>query len=515
VQAVREIVAKDAQIQSYPQRMQVELDRNDDLNSKLLIQGVEIGAIDAAFEIAKLVTISSCACGTSSGTEVIIDSGAAARAIQVSLRSVLQAVHSVEINSINSRALIKNLLIEQAVAIQGLPSIQLNADIAGAELRRQLNKTKRLVEDHAFFQDITNDLWYRDPSLAFKLEEAEEEYQDLMQEYRIELYKLARMIEAAWTERFQNPVKDASGSVNNGTLNNGSFDGFTEAESVFGVANHVQGQEFSKALKAWDLKLRQSPYRGSYSPALKDANFFTGQPISLRRDIFKLIDYRYNFEDNIYETDEALQRQSIQKFRAILMDLAIRDPVNNGSVSPATRLRIDFPLIYNQTRVILGQENSVPIVQQQLSGANQIDVFWNHRVKEIGMKIAGKNVFAAGNTVEVRLDLYGNVDRIGFFPDSAFTSSRTISSFPVPLYQRDPDQLAERAPFFGEQSLTVAIGSTPVEMIPVTNAWPLFCDNIVLEISGKGSLRIENLDDIELHIQMEVGSPPPINSSIW
>jgi hypothetical protein len=247
---------------------------------------------------------------------------------------------------------------------------------------------------------------------------------------------------------------------------------------------------------------------------LWDANLFTGQPISLRRDIFKLTDYRYNFEDNIYETDEALQRQSIQKFRAILMDLAIRDPINDGSVRPATRLRIDFPLIYNQVRVILGQENPVPIVQQNRP-SGQVDQFWNHRVKQIGVKIVGKNVFAAGNTVPVSIELFGNVDRIGFFVDSLFTFSRTLSTFQVPLYQRDPDQRLIGEPFFGTGiGIPAAIGSTPVPMNTVTG-WPLFCDNIVLRIPGQGTLRIENIEDIELHIQMEVGSPPPINSQLW
>jgi len=59
-----------------------------------------------------------------------------------------------------------------------------------------LNNANRLVENHVFYQNITDTLWYRDPSLAFRLEQAEEEYQGLMQEYRIELYKLARMLEA-------------------------------------------------------------------------------------------------------------------------------------------------------------------------------------------------------------------------------------------------------------------------------------------------------------------------------
>jgi len=386
----------------------------------------------------------------------------------------------------------------------------LNSAIAGAELRQLLARAERLVEDHIFFQGITETLWYRDPSLAFKLEQAEEEYQDLLQEYRIELYKLARMLEAGWTERFQNPVKQANGSTIQ-PLNNGSFDEFTEAESVFSIINHVRGHAFFNALKAWDLKLREPLFRGPHSPTLWDANSFSGQPISLRRDIFKLIDYRYDFAGNRYEVDAGLTRQTIQQFRAVLLDLATRDPANANGLA---RMRIDFPLTYNQARVIFGQQNPVPIVQQNRPGGT-FDQFWNHRVKEIGVKIVGKNVFAAGNTIPVSFELFGSVDRIGFFPDSLFTFTRSISSFQVPLYQRDPDRRLIGEPFFGTGiGIPAAIGSTPVPMNQV-NGWPLFCDRIVLRFGSQGSLRIENIEDIELYVRMEVGSPPPIPNNIW
>ena len=107
------------------------------------------------------------------------------------------------------------------------------------------------------------------------------------------------------------------------------------------------------------------------------------RPISLRRDIFRFIDYRYNPDGNLYDVDADLTRQSIQQFRAVLLSLAARDPANANGL---TRLRIDFPLTYNQTRVILGQQNTVPIIQQNRPGG-AFDQFWNHRVKEIGVKV--------------------------------------------------------------------------------------------------------------------------------
>jgi hypothetical protein len=510
IQAIREAFVSEARIDSFAQRMTVELERNDDVNATIEVGGYVIGAIDAAAEIAEAITYSVCACGTASGVESEFDPGAVVRAAQLAARAVWQARDTVNINSLNSDAVIANLFIEQQIAIQEAEAIVLNSAIAGAELRRLLATATRLVENHIFYQNITDTLWYRDPSLAFKLEKAEEEYRDLMQEYRIELYKLARMLEAAWAERFINPVKQANGSTIQ-PLNNGSFDEFTEAESVFGVANHVHGLVFFNALKAWDQKLRDPLFRGEYSTTLRDANSFSGQPFSLRRDIFKLIDYRYDLNGNQYVVDPGLTRQSIQRFRAILLDIANRDPINANQL---LRLRIDFPLTYNQARVILGQSSPVPIIRQNRPGGT-VDQFWNHRVKQIGVKIAGRNVFAGGNTVPVSFELYGNVDRVGFFVDSLFTFSRTISTFQVPLYLRDPDKRLIGEPFFGSAiGFEAAIGSTQPPMNQVSG-WPLFCDNLVLRIDAQGTLRIENIEDIELYLQMEVGSPPPITAGIW
>ena len=511
VLALRELPVLRARIDSFSQRMRIELERNDDVNATVKSGAIEIGAIDAAFEVASAITYSVCTCGMASGAEYTFDYGAFTRAAQVVTKALRTAANTVEINSINSDAAIQNLLIEQQLAVEELPSVKLNIDIARNELLRLFNQATRLVEDHIFYQTITDTLWYRDPALAFKLEKAEEEYQALVQEYRIELYKLGKMLESAWTEPFRNPVKRGT-SISFEPLDNGNYDDFTEPESVFGTPNHVRALAYFNALKRWDLKLREPTFRGAASTTLWDVNLFSGQPISLRRDIFKLIDYRYDTQSNTYIIDPALTRDSIQKFRAILLDKAARDPANASSLS---RLRLDFPLTYQQARVIGGQSGTVPIVQRNPVGNPPVDTFWNHRLKEVGIKIVGRNVFAAGSTVPVAIEHYGNVDRVGFSLDSIFTASRTVSTFQVPLYQRDPDKRLVGEPFFGTSGIPAAIGNTAVPMNQVTG-WPLFCDNYVLRIgNAAGTLRIENIEDIEFTLKMEVGSPPPINSTIW
>lgn len=413
-----------AKVDSYAHKIHVEEERNGAVDTLIFINGVAYQILDYAVLASRAVPKISITTGTLSGTTVTTEGGWIAAAAAAALKALRLATETIAINDVNSAAVVKNLLIEMTVAQEELDAARLNAPIALAELKGLHGTAKRVVEDHIFYQDITAPLWYRDPSLAFKLEKAEEEYRDLMHKYRIELYKLARMLEAAWTERFSNPVKQANGSTIE-PIDSGTYDEFTEAESVFSVVRHDRGDAFFNALREWDLLLRKPEFRGDYSGNQWDANFFSGQPISLRRDIFKLIDYRYDFNGNRYELDPALNRQSIQQFRAILLDLANRDPINNPSLK---RLRVDFPLTYNQARVILGQGTPVPIVQRNRP-AGTLDTFWNHRVKQIGLKITGKNVFPAGNTVPVSIELFGNVDRIGFFVDSLFTFSRAISTF--------------------------------------------------------------------------------------
>src|SRR4029079_14829375 len=94
------------------------------------------------------------------------------------------------------------------------------------------------------------------------------------------------------------------------------------------LPSHGGCESVFTALRVGVLKLREPLFRGPNNPTLWDANTFSGQPISLRRDIFKLIDYRYDVAGNQYNVDEALTRQSIQQFRAVLLDLAARDPAN-------------------------------------------------------------------------------------------------------------------------------------------------------------------------------------------
>jgi hypothetical protein len=140
IQAIREATAKKAQIDSFAQKMRIELEKNNDVNSTLIFNGVYYAAIDMEMELADAQEVSVCSCGTASGVDTETKIGAVTRSIQAAARALRTASETVQINSINSEAIIRNFIIDQQVAIEELPAVALNSAIAGAELRRLWHK---------------------------------------------------------------------------------------------------------------------------------------------------------------------------------------------------------------------------------------------------------------------------------------------------------------------------------------------------------------------------------------
>ncbi len=507
VQALLEVKSAVSRIRNYPQKLRVELERNNDVNATIVQGAKAVSAIDSAIAWGNAIQVAYCACGANSGVSVKTDTGSILAAILGPSKAMRQASDTVSINSTNSKAAIQNLLIEQQEQIDALPVVATGVDIARNELLKLYNEAQRLVEDHIWYQDATGQLWYSDPALAFRLEAAEEEYQVLLQQFRIELYKLCRMMEFAWNERFTNPVFDSSGVIGPISGLPATADDFVEAESVFAARDHDSGKKFYTTLSDWDTKLRDPQFRGPYSAALQDVNTFTAYPISLRQDIYGLVDYVYEAGTNRYVVDSLRKKKNIQEFRSILLRLAAERPDNTPNL---TKIRLDFPFTYGRARLIENQSTSVPLVQRNI-GLSGYDQFWNHRLKQLGMKIKGTNVFTVGTgTVPVNIEYFGNLTRTGYFADSLYTQTRHTSTFQVPLYQRDPEQRLVQEPFFGTgvAPINAAIGTTAVTLQPVAD-WPLFCDRVVLSITGPlvSTMKLENIEDIELTMKMEVGPP--------
>lgn len=521
--AAQNVEAQQALVDSYVQRVRVELEKNDELNTQVTINGTTRSALDMAILVAQLAVSTNTTtvlCGFFSGVMNTQPDIPSKLAIAVGIaaqkgKTILDAVEKCQLNSINSAATVKNLLIEQSVAAKQMLALETEVLIKAAELLKYLDQAKQLVDDYVFHQDTVRELWYYDPTLTGKLKKVEEEYSTLVQNARVELYKLTRMMEYAWCENFSNPVKDANGSIIGNTLDQGKYDDFTEASSIFRCANYEEVLHFYNALKVWDSMLRDEKFRGN-ADRRNVGVVEGGGTISLRKDIFKYVDYQYDEEANQYVTDPKKRRQSIQKFQAYLQSLADKDPVNIKA-REIERLRIEFPFVYGQSVPVNGVINNktnctIVLVSRNDQHWNDIkyDANWNQRVVKMGIKIVGRNVYANYNSIQVDLKLFGNVVRIGHAITSNYTGERDKLYFNIPLYQ-DKDGLFK---LFGG-TFDAALGTSEISDVDVPE-WPLFCDNVILDLKqgNNHSLKIDNIEDIEFKLMMDVGCPSPFEFNI-
>ncbi len=495
------------QMKSYPERIRVELERNNEVNAEIRFGNLVLAIMDQAVALASALEITITE-GTLNGIGETLNLGKIVEASLVIPRALAASNQQVSINAANSKAAVKNLLIDQLLAFDAIIAAKIQSDVAASEFQSLHTQAKRLLDDNINFQNGTAALWYADPALAFRAERIEEVYRDATQNCRIEAYKLARILEAAWAEKFTNPTRKADGSLGAITGVTNSED-FYEAESVFATANHEHVHSFYKTFSAWNSILGTPTYRGAPDPTLYEVNSTGTPPISLRQDVFHLRDYR--LIGGVYTLDTELQRRNIREFRAILRNLAEQDPRN----SPVfTQLRIDFPLLWGDSRIIDGQADTIPVVERN-------PLFWNHRLRRLGFRLVGSNIFPnVSNVTTATFEWYGNLQRIG---------RTSVSYFNTPEYLDDPDHPqyfpsparpipSTRPPFFGGP-VKVAFGSYTIVDNPGAPSEqvsggtlnmkdvniPLFCDQIVLRIQNGLGLRIEQIDDLEIHMRMEVG----------
>ena len=517
VLARKELIALEAKIVSYDKMKDIEDDRkNRKAKADAALSAAEYAAVLAIYGTAAVGEITYHTQGTASGFSIKQNLTEQAKWWQKAAVLAAEKVHNYTLADIESHAKRKNLSAEQTVLESQRPQVQAQITLAMARLNSLYAEARRLVDNHEFYQDSTEKLWYRDPNVVFEKEKVEEEYEELVQEYRVELYKLARTLGAAWCEEFQNPVKvDTKGSVKAlGSASN--YDDFTEAESVFAIPNHIKGKLFLNALKAWDTMLRDVR-SGAKVSANDELISSLDRSISLRNDLMGLGTMRYDSLTHQYvEGSDHDKNMSKQKFTSRLQELMKKDPVNtNGN----RRLRIEFPLLYGKERDIAGETQRIPLFKENLSGGT-FDQVWNHRINKLVINIKGDNVYA-GNPEMIfgAFELYGVVQRIGFFPDSLDRSTRHITYFDIPMYQRDPDKRTVEDPIFGAQTVKVAVNQdikTDTELwrkkyVNEMNGVPLFCDNFVLRLNPNLHLKVENIEDIEFYITMDMGCPPEIN----
>lgn len=415
----------------------------------------------------------------------------------------------VDLARFDSEAKIRNELVEIDLLLSSRPRLLLELQIALKRIETILNRSERILADAAFYTTGTETLWFRDPDLAVRAENAEVSYQEAIRAWREEALRLARTLEASWCEEYRNPISRSNGAPLPLGANN-EFADFTEANSVFAVADHQSAERYFEALKDWDRKLRVN--RDLPDTQERSVNSQVDRPISVRRDCFNLVDYRYDELSNSFIEDPQVRAASIRRFRAELLRRVADQDTRPGAL---WTLVIDFPFTYKSVRVVPGFPKPQAIVRREIKTEGGIDEFWNQRVTKIGVRLVGTNIFAGASSTQVDIILDGTVERVGFervsLPGEVLSGTgRAVSTLSLPLYQPRPENLSAPAgAFIFARGFEAVVGSGPLRSVAV-DGWPLFADRYVLRISSQGSFRIENLEDIELTMEMKVSHPEPV-----
>jgi hypothetical protein len=491
--ALAEARSAKSRIDSIPQQIRIEEVRVGAVNGVILETENEISAYRLALAVANSISISVGTSGNGAYFAVSTNPNAILVGVLESRISRAQTIQNVRINEINAEATIRNLLLLQNQYLIDLEisGIQIQQSIAGINAIRA--EIERQIENHIYYQDSNRQKWYSDPALVFEREIQELEYEDSLREYVAGLYELSQLLAFRWAEDFENPYTNR---LNNPVaLGQGLFDDFSQAESIFAVADVSHADSFFLALQRWDEALRNERAGG-------DIANITAQ-VSLRRDVLGLSEIEWNPDSNRFIINEETRELSLRRFRAILLrEAAIADD--------DYWLRLNFSLDFGQRlRSSLIQGTST---QPLLFPMSKDD--WNLRVTGISARIEGSNVAqSSNNRYRVELYQFGTVSIPKYYPRN--TTDKALKQFSLPLYYSDPEG-ESISPF--KFTLNAGInnesgqgpGGTPGTISTDLEPSP-YCSNYVLLIEKSANqtpINIGNIEDIVFHFELRVGRPP-------
>jgi hypothetical protein len=478
-----DIDAAKVQIDSIPQQIQIEQDRNSEVNSTIVLAGIEKKAVDVAESIVE-ATVPKVIVGFPGGAEY--DPGSLLIGTLNSLKDLISINEETTVNNINSRATIRNLLLQQRELAAKMPSLVAQAQLAIADMNALYARLLRLVDDHVFFQNNTANLWYYDPSVVFEQGQAEIRYQSQLQDATIQLYLLSQKLNSRWSEPYQNPPKDADGVARAALGTVGQYDDFTEPESAFTIADNFMAKNFYGALQAWDLRLRaQRPF-----PAGNPSTTF-----SVRQDLLGLSDFTWDTNLLTYVTDPVKRDKNTALFRAYLLNA---QKINAPKDSFELELGINY--FSPKKSTVTGTGFSAYLIPRSNND-------WNQRLTSVSAHVTGANVTAA-TTVPFTIYQFGKSYVEGFFDkdDAAHVDN-------LPLYYRDPRSLAANVGWEGKQQFRVDAavgGASPAAVNVGDRAMSPFCDRYLLTIETSllsVPVNLQNINDIELTFTWSVGQP--------
>lgn len=483
LRAFNDIQAANVEMASIPQQIEIEEDRNGDVNTTVIIAGTTRSVVQVAIAVVESTTPKPFV-GFPSG--LIFDPSPFSASPLRQLENLINIAQEVTINSINSRATIRNLLLRQRELAARMPSVVAQARLAIAEMNGLHKSVLRLVDDYVFFQDGTQQLWYNDPSVVFEQSKAEIEYQQALRAAIIQLYILSQKLGSRWTEDYQNPVRLASGSQYADLDDVGDYVDFTEPESVFTIADHLQAFKMYHALNTWHNRLRTerpSPI-GAPNPS----------QVSLRQDLLGLSDLEWNTNSLSYVPSAARAARNIGIFRAYLLNAQKQN-------APKHSFELEFGINYfSPRRSTMTDVFSSPLISSEANN-------WNHRLTSIKGRVVGANV-TQDSKVPFTLYQFGRIYNQGFFDrnDAARVDN-------LPLYYRDPRTLTAFVPWEGSQQIRLNAGlsgdGAPTDL--TGSAITPFCDRYLLTIISSelvAPVNLQNITDILITFTWTVGPPP-------
>lgn len=246
-------------IHNLSERIATEEANNERITKLILKNGRTLSSLSAAAEMAKCCQVVTGVLGGLPFAGVLVDIGVATRSERVRASELLQSIQAAEQSDIDSDAIVKNLLLEQATQYLSLESSAVDIERTKARLDSLWVKLDQLITNHVRAAKDLSVAYYNDPSYRLEATRDEAYAEDTFEAATEAAYTAARALEYTWSEKYTNPVLDLNGGL--ASPLSIIYDPYVRAESVFS-AQFAQGlspslQDYLSALKAWDVRMRQ------------------------------------------------------------------------------------------------------------------------------------------------------------------------------------------------------------------------------------------------------------------
>ncbi|TBD34343.1 hypothetical protein [Rhizobium ruizarguesonis] len=521
----QEVLLKKAALDAYPVRVKII---EDTLGGNVsAIQGAEgkITAAQLSQGIANSITITAVAGvqigptgGAYAGVQITNNPGAIQAAnLQ---NDITRAANLKEMKFLQNEAAarIRNLLVDEDLAHGELESQVILLHNAEDDVTKVRGDVERLLGQLREYNTGVENLWYRDPVWNIELTGKEEEANRALDGVIRNLYKLGKMLELRWMEPFSNPVSVLSGQPQS---LGPDFDNFWNLESVFmlGSVNvrdnpdlnppFTQAQNFLKALRKWDEKLRNlRSFEGDLAVV----------HVSLRQDIFGLADVKtvngatkYLETDNNsvdYAKDQSIRNSNIRRFQNML--------ANNGLFLPDDLNKPRGFLLRFPIRYYANGFTEYKLGNTRLFGTIPA---WNYRLSKFKVMfkpLSGKNIFPQ-DSAQILFAQSGTVENIDFFERSLSGRSNDenrLRQINLDNYIRyDPNDLgaSKGSPYLlfsiAKQSNFPDDGEVLKASTMAPRYWSPFASRWQLQVSPMNLFEIENIDDVVLELTLVSGRP--------